>query len=138
LDGTEFYFTFSDVWSKINEKEVLFMEDTEKTLERLEQELIKEEPDQLDALLEEFLNEPLPAFEEPDTTVVAAEPEEYRNFSNDYGQTLPKEEKPCVDEDRQRAKRENDERTVVALMAVASVECLGILAILAYWLKMFL
>ena len=114
------------------------MEDTEKTLERLEQELIKEEPDQLDALLEEFLNEPLPAFEEPDTTVVAAEPEEYRNFSNDYGQALPKEEKPCVDEDRQRAKRENDERTVVALMAVASVECLGILAILAYWLKMFL
>ena len=93
---------------------------------------------QLDALLEEFLNEPLPAFEEPDTTVVAAEPEEYRNFSNDYGQTLPKEEKPCVDEDRQRAKRENDERTVVALMAVASVECLGILAILVYWLKMFL
>ena len=114
------------------------MEDTEKTLERMEQELIKEEPDQLDALLEEFLNEPLPAFEEPDTTVVAAEPEEYRNFSNDYGAELPEETQIDEEEEKRQAKRENDERTVVALMAVASVECLGIIAILAYWLKMFL
>lgn len=114
------------------------MEDTEKTLEQLEQELINEESDQLDALLEEFLNEPMPAFEEPDTTVAAGDPGEYRNFSNDYGAELPKEEEPSEEEAAQIAKRANDERTIVALMAVASVECLGIIAILAYWLKMFL
>ena len=114
------------------------MEDTEKTLEQLEQELINEEPDQLDALLEEFLNEPMPAFEEPDTTVAAGNPGEYRNFSNDYGAELPEVEEPSEEEAAQIAKRANDERTIVALMAVASVECLGIIAILAYWLKMFL
>ena len=114
------------------------MENMEKTLNQMEQELINEEPDQLDALLEEFLNEPLPAFEEPDTTVAADGPVEYRNFSNAYGAELPEETQIDEEEEKRQAKRENDERTIVALMAVASVECLGIIAILAYWLKMFL
>ena len=118
------------------------MEDTKLTLEQMEEELIKEESDQLDELLDEFLKEPLPAFEEPDTTVAAEEPVVYRNFSNDYGAQPPEptqEDLQAEEESAaQRRKRENDDRTIVALMAVASVECLGILAILAYWIKMFL
>ena len=117
------------------------MEDTKKTLERLQRELINEESDQLDELLEEFLQEPLPAFEEPDTTVPADAPVEYRNFSNDYGAQPPEpteEDLQAEEAAVKKYKRERDERTILALMVVASIECVGILAILAYWIKIFL
>ena len=138
------------------------MEDMEKTLEQLQQELLEEEKpeeklveealveaepteeenDQLDALLAEFLSEPIPAFEDPDTTVATGEPGEYRNFSNDYGaQTADEEysdEQPEELTPEQLRKRQLDERIVLALMIFASVECVGILAILIYWMKMFL
>ena len=147
LDGTEFYFTIPALCSRINQKEVFFLEDMEKTLEELQQELIEEElveeeNDQLDALLEEFLNEPTPAFEEPDSTVATGEAGEYRNFSNDYGAQISDEEYSDEQQEEltpeQLRKRQQDERVILGLMIFASVECVGILAILVYWLKMFL
>ena len=133
------------------------MEDMEKTLEQLQQELLEEEQveaepaeeelpeaesDHLDALLAEFLSEPIPAFEDPDTTVATGDPGEYRNFSNDYGAQPTDEEysdeQPEELTPEQLRKRQLDERIVLALMIFASVECVGILAILIYWMKMFL
>ena len=117
------------------------MKDNRKTLEQLQNELINEEVQPLDELLEEFLNEPLPAFEEPDTTVPADTPVVYRNFSNDYGAQPPEptqEDLQAEEEAKRLRKHQNDERTILALMVVASIECVGILAILAYWIKTFL
>ena len=118
------------------------MEDMEKTLEEFQQELTEEDNEQLDALLEEFLNEPVPAFEEPDTTVAAGDPGDYRNFSNDYGAQPTDEEysdeQPEELTPEQLRKRQQDERVILGLMIFASVECVGILAVLVYWIKLFL
>ena len=136
------------------------MEDTREELERLEQELLAEEPavqeqvDESDALLEElirevkaqteeedvFLDDALlrenlpedaaPAFEDPDKI---HEPEElvYSNFANDYGKELQEEEA------EEQEKKAYEDRLQIILMITASVLSLGIIGILIYWLVAF-
>ena len=136
------------------------MEDTREELERLEQELLAEEPavqeqvDESDALLEElirevkaqteeedvFLDDALlrenlpedaaPAFEDPDKI---HEPEElvYSNFANDYGKELQEKEA------EEQEKKAYEDRLQIILMITASVLALGIIGILIYWLVAF-
>ena len=109
------------------------MEDTQKELERLQEELLKEEPDILDdKVLEELLKEPEPAFDDPDQIHEPQEPMTYRNFSNDYGRDS--EETP----DAPAAEQKKDDKVLIGLMITASVLCVGILGVLTYWLTVFL
>ena len=67
------------------------MEDKQQELERLNQELLKEDDIQ-EELLAEYLKEPAtPAFDTPETIHTPKEPLVYRNFSNNYGQSLKEE-----------------------------------------------
>ena len=115
-----------------------------KELERIQKELLMEEEEpelvfeeelSLDEILEdEELNELLwvetePAFDDPEKIHEPKKPLEYNNFANDYG--APK--KDAAAEIRQK-----DERTVMILMIVASVLCLGIIGVLGYWLSILL
>ena len=107
------------------------MEDTQKELERLNQELLKEDAIQ-EELLAEYLNEPAtPAFDTPETIHTPQEPLVYRNFSNNYGRPTKQE--------RARRKKElqkkKDDRTILTLMITACLLCLGIIGVLIYWLE---
>lgn len=110
------------------------MEDTKKALDRLQRELLNEESDRLDTLLEEFLEEPMPAFEDPDAITIPDRKVAYINYANDYG-SQPQE---AAQAKAVQKKKKKDDRTIVALMVIASLECVGILGVLIYWLKMFL
>ena len=116
------------------------MEDTQKELERLEQELLEEEKTDIDKAVEEILlDEDLlrevmsadaePAFEDPDKIHEPAEPMVYCNYSNDYGKDQQ--------EDTQQEQKKKD-KTIIGLMITASALCLGIMGILLYWLLTFL
>ena len=107
------------------------MEDKQQELERLNQELLKEDDIQ-EELLAEYLKEPAtPAFDTPETIHTPKEPLVYRNFSNNYGQSL-KEERIRRKKELQKKK---DERTILALMITACVLCVGIIGILIHWLE---
>lgn len=107
------------------------MEDTQKELERLQKELLAEEPDILDdKVLEELLKEPEPAFDDPDEIHDSQEPMAYRNYSNDYGRDA-QEEAPA-------AEQKKEDKVLIGLMITASVLCVGILGVLTYWLAVFL
>ncbi len=120
------------------------MEDTQKELERLERELLRDEEQEKtlnDAELDEELDEellelllkeeePVPAFDTPETIHTPKEPMVYRNYSNDYGKKPdPREEK------RRERQRRKDNKIILGLMITASVLCLGIVALLLYWLN---
>ncbi len=133
------------------------MEDTQKELERLEQELLKVDDD--DALLEELIREvkgempPVesyledmvvpeivpevvaenaqPAFEDPDKIREPAKPMVYCNYSNGYGADLPQEETENPEQAEETARQD---RLQIALMIAASVMTLGIIGILIYWM----
>jgi len=110
------------------------LEDAKKALDRLQQELLSEESDRLDALLEDFLEEPMPAFEDPDATAISDQKVDYCNYANDYGS---QSRKPVQTRMANR-KKKKDDRTIVALMVIASLECVGILGVLIYWLRILL
>ncbi len=105
------------------------MEDTRKELESMEKVLFREETVSLDELLndrelQELLGEK-PA-EKPAEQLV------YQNFANGYGAGV----QPQTPAAPQRSKR--DDRIIVALMSTASVLCLDIIGVLAYWLTVLL
>ena len=116
------------------------MKDTQEELDRLEQELIAEEtqqPEDID-LDEELLTEVIeefsqPAFEDPDKIREPAEGVVYSNYANDYGEDLQR----LADTGETEPKKKND-KVIIGLMITASVLCLGIIAILLYWLNAFL
>lgn len=110
------------------------MEDTNKELERLQQELLAEESNDLDELLADFLEEPLPAFDDPEKIYDPKEPMVYCNYSNDYGKDLQE----FAENGDDMKKKKKDDKTLIGLMLTASVLCLGILGILIYWLEEFL
>jgi len=106
------------------------MDDTQKELERLTQELLEDE--ELDeAMLANLLKEePTPAFDTPETIHTPQEPMVYRNYSNNYGKK-PSQPRPSKAE-RQKQK---DEKVILGLMIAACVLSVGIIAILLHWLE---
>ena len=106
------------------------MEERNEELERIEQGLLEEEQTQkLDQLLKDFLEEPIPAFEDPDKTVILSEPVEICNYSNDYGnQPQPSEEEKAA------LKKKKDDKTIIGLMITAAALSVGIVGVLVYWL----
>mgnify|MGYP007053704138 FL=1 len=66
-------------------------DDTKQELERLERELLAQEPEEDvldDAVIRELMEETEPAFEDPDFIHTPREPMVYCNYSNDYGRDL--------------------------------------------------
>lgn len=102
---------------------------------------LPEEPDE-NASLEDILDDTLirevlsePAFEDPDAIHDPAEPLVYCNYSNDYGRDLPDNS-----EYGEAPKKEitGDDKLTIGLMITASGLCLGIVAVLIYWLIAYL
>ena len=111
------------------------MENTNEELERIELGLLEEEDSQdLDKLLKEFLDEPIPAFEDPDKLEISDEPVVYCNYSNDYGN------QPQLSEEEEAAlkKKAKDDKTIIGLMIAAASLSVGIIGVLVYWLIKFL
>ncbi|MBQ7817449.1 MAG: hypothetical protein IJ388_01450 [Oscillospiraceae bacterium] len=106
------------------------MENTNEELERIEQELLKEEPQDLDKLMKEFLEEPTPAFEDPDKLEFSDEPVVYCNYSNDYGKDLQKE----PEEDAALKKKKKDDKIIITLLSIAAGLSVAIIGVLVYWL----
>ncbi len=101
------------------------MEDTRKELERIQNELFTE-----DATLDELLND-------KELNDLLWEPRfDNLNMESDGDDFFP----VISDEDdfRPEVRKNRDDRTVIALMATASVLCLGIIGVLAYWLAVLL
>lgn len=121
------------------------MKDTNEELERLERELLAEEPidaadvlslEEADVLLDELLAEDaVPAFDDPDKIHAPKEPMVYCNYSNDYGRDL---QDFANDSGLEAARKKRQEAVVLALMITASCLCLGILGVLCYWMVTFL
>ena len=110
------------------------MENTNEELERIERELLAEEPQDIDKLMKEFLEEPEPAFDDPDKTEIPDEPVVYCNYSNDYG----KDQKPEEDAEAALAKKKKDDNIIITLLAVAAGLSVGIIGVLIYWLVKYL
>ena len=107
------------------------MEERNEELERIEQALLEEEEsEKLDKLLEDFLEEPMPAFEDPDKTEIPIEPVEICNYSNGYGN------EPQLSEEEAAAlkKKKKDDKTIMGLMITAAALSVGIIGVLVYWL----
>ncbi len=109
------------------------MENTNEELERIERELLAEEPQDLDKLMKEFLEEPMPAFEDPDKTVILDDPVVYCNYSNDYGKDVQKEA-----EEAALRKKKKDDKIIITLLSIAAGLSVGIIAVLVYWLVKYL
>lgn len=107
------------------------MENKNEELERIERGLLEEETQDLDKLMKEFLEEPMPAFDDPDKTEIADEPVVYCNFSNDYGKDVQEEPEA---EDEALKKKKKDDKTIITLLALAAGLSLGIIGVLIYWL----
>ena len=110
------------------------MADTNEELKRIEDELLAEEPQDIDKLMKEFLEEPEPAFDDPDKTEIPDEPVVYCNYSNDYG----KDQKPEEDAEAALAKKKKDDNIIITLLAVAAGLSVGIIGVLVYWLVKYL
>ena len=139
-------------------------EELKRALEEIEKDFLEDEPqnvnidkppmeeDEFDALLAKILaenDEPSsryrdgePAFEDPDKLDIPDQPVAYYNYSNDYG-NKQRQHQPAYKEDdmaKKRARRQakkNDKWSVI-LMGIASALCVGIIAVLVYWLEAFL
>ena len=121
------------------------MKDTNEELERLERELLAEDPvdvadvlsqEEADVLLDELIAaETGPAFDDPDKIHEPEEPMVYCNYSNDYGRDLQEFAEDSGVED---AKKKRQETVVLGLMITASCLSLGIIGVLCYWLAAFL
>ena len=118
------------------------MEDRNEELERIERELLAEEPKDLDQLMKEFLEEPVaeeedtiqipqeptPAFDDPDKTEISDDPVVYCNFSNDYGKDLRSDQEEAL------RKKKKDDNAIITLLAIAAGLSVGIISVLVYWL----
>ena len=120
------------------------MKDTQEELDRLEQELLKDQqidPEFLSELLEDPEETPEPAFDDPDTIYDPEEPMVYCNYSNDYGGDAGAEnqEKPAPDGQAvSKEKVTKDNHIIMGLMIAVSALCAGIIGVLIYWMVVFL
>ena len=110
-------------------------DDTREELERIEKELLAQEPRDEDILDDELIREVLaePAFEDMDEIKDPEEPLVYCNFSNDYGRDL---EKNATNETKEKLSK--SDKVDIGLMIAASALALGIIIVMIYWLTNFL
>ena len=111
-------------------------DDTKQELERLERELLAQEPEEDvldDAVIRALMEETEPAFEDPDFIHTPREPMVYCNYSNDYGWDL----KRCAESGGQEPEKKED-KLLIGLMIAASGLCLGIIGVRIYWLVAYL
>ena len=116
------------------EKELLELQQSQETLiipvsevEQAEKTATQEDLDA--ALLQEVLAQP--AFEDMEQIHEPEEPLVYRNFSNAYGKNLEKQEQPTKEIPA-------GDKIDIGLMIAASGLCLGIIAVMIYWLVAYL
>jgi len=111
------------------------MKDTQKELDRLEQELLAEEPktEETAKTDEELLEEILEELVEPADEQIPGEKDAYSNYANDYGEDL----EAFARSGETEPKKGND-KLLIGLMITASLLCAGIIGILVYWLRVFL
>lgn len=111
--------------------------DTREELERLEKELLEDQPETVELSEEELLAD-------VDLDEIFAEladpmeiPEEaaYSNFANDYSDEL---EEFADNGGQEPRKRVFGDKLTIGLMIAVCVLCLGIIGVLVYWLKAFL
>ena len=139
------------------------MEDRNEELERIERELLAEEPQDLDKLMKAFLEEPLqepeevqpaqeevsaPAFDGGETIVLPTTPApafddpDQTVIPNDpvvycnYSNDYGKELQQEQDEFALR-KKKRDDNTIITLLSIAAGLSLGIIGVLIYWLVKF-
>ena len=110
-------------------------DDTREELERIEKELLAQEPEAEDILDDVLIQEVLaePAFEDMDEIKEPDEPMIYCNFSNDYGRDL---ELPAEEEKKQELAKAD--KVGMGLMIGASALALGIIIVMIYWLVKYL
>ena len=111
-------------------------DDTKQELERLERELLAQEPEEDvldDAVIRELMEETEPAFEDPDFIHTQRKKMVYCNYSNDYGRDL----KQFAESGGQEPEKKED-KLLIGLMIAASGLCLGIIGVLIYWLVAYL
>ncbi|MBE6975042.1 MAG: hypothetical protein E7436_06090 [Ruminococcaceae bacterium] len=99
------------------------MDDQQKELERLQKALLAEEDDRDPDTVTG--RRPKPAFDDPEE-IRDPQRRGYRNYANNYGRTDPP---PKAEE-----KTGSNDKLVLGLMVAASALCLGIIAVLIYWL----
>jgi len=117
------------------------MDDTQRELERIEQELLSEEElydendeqDLIAALMPETKG---PAFDDPEKIHEPDGPLVYSNFSNDYGKK-PTED-PEKKDRKEKMRQKKRDKTLIGLMLTACLLCVGILGVLVYWMEAFL
>ena len=110
-------------------------DDTREELERIEKELLAQEPQEEDILDDELIREVLaePAFEDMDEIKDPEEPLVYCNYSNDYGRDLEKNDTLDTKENLSKS-----DKVDIGLMIAASALALGIIIVMIYWLTNFL
>ena len=116
--------------------------DRDQELERLEKELLAEitEDDDLLADIPIELLDTTPA--NWDDTLIFSD-EELLNLDFEDPEIAPEppvEEKPVPKKQVKKKKKDNkrEDKWLITLMAIASFLCLGIIAVLIYWLEVFL
>ena len=111
------------------------MKDKQEELDRLEQELLAEEPQPEEEIQsdEELLEEILEELSEAEETQEPSEAEAYSNYENDYDAQL----QDFAETGEVEPEKKND-KLIIGLMITASVLCMGIIGILVYWLNAFL
>lgn len=110
-------------------------DDTRAELERIEKELLAQEPEMDDILDDALIREVLaePAFEDMDEIKDPDGPLIYCNYSNDYGRDL---ELPAQSSENKKANK--NDKVEIGLMITASLLALGIICVMIYWLTHFL
>ena len=104
------------------------MDDQQKELERIQKALLADEDERnpdTDRQNTPTDRRSKPAFENPEE-IRDPQHQGYRNFANNYGRTDPP---PKAEE-----KTGSNDKLVLGLMVAASALCLGIIAVLIYWL----
>lgn len=111
-------------------------DDTREELERIEKELLAQEPEKEDILADDLIREVLaePAFEDMDEIKDPEGPMVYCNYSNDYGRDL---EEPDEEPDK-KAEISKSDKVDIGLMIASSALSLGIIIVMIYWLAKYL
>lgn len=110
--------------------------DTREELERLEKELLADQPE-TDELSEEELLADIDLdeiFAEEAEDIDLAENDAYSNYANDYSDDLQE----FADNGGEERRRVFGDKLTIGLMITVCVLCLGIIGVLFYWLKNFL
>jgi hypothetical protein len=141
------------------------MEDRNEELERIERELLAEEPQDLDELMKEFLEEPLqdavdaqtaeapevsaPAFDSEETIVIPTEPVPAFDDPDqtviptdpvvycNYSNDYGKDIQKTAEEEAALRKKKKDDNAIITLLSIAAGLSLGIIGVLVYWLVKF-